>query len=131
MIENTNAMKSAAYVAYNETANSFQDYLGQHATSLAVIFDNGKPHSKLATEQQLIYDAYMMKMLNSMEATYLHHRDGTMPDDVFEGKVVGFQQALQTGFQSQDWLRLRGGGFSKDFQRFMEDEIIGEESDDA
>jgi hypothetical protein len=131
MVENTIVVRSAAYEAYNETANSFLDYQGHHAASLAASFDSTEPYSKWTTEHQLVYDALLMKMFNSMETTYLHYRDGTMPNDVFEGKVEGFQEAMQTRFNAQDWQRHRSGGFSRDFQRFMEDELIGAQPEKA
>jgi hypothetical protein len=127
---NTNAVRSSTYAAFNETANSYYDFQGQHASALGEIFADPDQPNVSTLEQFLLLDALMMKSFNSMEAFYLHHRAGSLDDDVYAGKVAGFRKAMVDQFTQEQWARLRSNGFSTDFQRFMETEIIGTQGDD-
>ena len=118
---NTNAVHSATYEAYNEAASSWWDYRGQHAAALAPLIGE--------TEQQIILAGLQMKMFNTMEATFLHHRAGVMDDDVFEGKIHGFQAAMKTEIHKVAWRQMQGAGFSRGFQQFMETDLITAEMD--
>ena len=73
-------------------------------------------------------EALMMKSFNSMETLYLHHRAGSLDDDVFAGKISGFRKSMEDQFAQEQWAQLRSNGFSDDFQRFMETEIIGDQA---
>jgi hypothetical protein len=116
-IENTKAIRAASYEVYNETSNSYFDYLGSHAASLATMLDR--------SEADLIWMGLQMKMFNSMEVCFLNHRAGAMDDHVFEGKVGGFKSAMSQERNKRSWIEMRDVmGFSGEFKQFVDSVLI-------
>lgn len=116
-IENTKAIRAASYEVYNETSNSYFDYVGSHAACLAPMLDT--------SEADVIWLGCQMKMFNSMEVCFLHHRAGAMDDHVFEGKVVGFKSAMSQERNKASWAEMRDVmGFSGEFKEFMDTVLI-------
>ena len=127
---NTDAVRSTSYEAYNETANSFLDFWAEHASTLARVQVEHTAIESLSPEDTIVYLAYAMKTFNSMEATFLHHRAGSLDEDVFQGRKAGFQNAMSfvppgtSNLLPQAWAWLRTNGFSSEFQAFMETELM-------
>ena len=130
---NTEAVRSSAYEAYNESANSYLDFQAEYAEELAAIYATTN-NEEVTPAQWYIHDAQVLKVLNTYEATYLHHRAGTLDDHVFEGRVDGFRRTINKGGRlnlADLWPSYRDRPFSNEFKTFMETEIIGVEPPDA
>ena len=128
--QNTNALRSSAYESYNQTSNSFWDFLAQHATQLSEVLQHSSL-DQLTSEQTYLYMSFAMKIFNSMETTFLHHRAGSLEQDVFEGRLTGFHSTMTDELLVQSWQRQQRLGFSQDFQVFMNSRIIGTPSQDV
>ena len=121
------------YEVYIETANSTLDFWAEHASTLARIQEEHTGLGTLSTEEAIILLAFAMKTFNSMEATFLHHRAGSLDEDVFQGRKAGFQRAMSfvppegNNLFPQAWGIMRTNGFSRDFQSFMENELIADQ----
>ena len=92
---NTDAVRSSNYAAYNEVTSSFTDFLADHAKSLAAI----QEHTSLdqfTAEEFLIYGGLATKVLSQIESMYLHHRAGSLDNDVFEARMDAFVQYMIT-----------------------------------
>jgi hypothetical protein len=126
---NTNAVRSSAYAAYSETANSWAHFAGQHAEELAVIqqFTNLEA---LSEEQKILWMANALINFSAWEATYLHHRAGVLDQDVFEAKVRAFRNSMtsasptEQALLNESWRPLKTG-YSHDFQASMDADIVG------
>ena len=90
---NTNAVRSATYQAFNDSSFSWADSEIENAAVLAKINESSSL-DELTPEQGLIWSRIMFKALTIMESNYLHHRAGSMDDDVFEAKMTGSVGAI-------------------------------------
>jgi hypothetical protein len=84
---NTNAVRSATYVAFNESSFSWADSHIENAAMVAKI-ESYASLDELTPEEVVFWRGLMFKSFTIMESNYLHHRAGTMDDDVFEAKMV-------------------------------------------
>ena len=124
--QNTNAMRSSTYEAYNQTGNSLLDFGAQFAADLATIQQHTNLQ-ELTAEQSVVYSSWAMKIFNSMEATYLHHRAGSLDEDVFEARVLGYKNLMGNNeLLNQAWMEYQQFAYTKAFKEFMDSEIIGQ-----
>jgi hypothetical protein len=85
---NTNAVRSATYQAFNDSSFSWADSAIENAAIMAKAAANGSL-AELSPKERIIWDRFMFKTFTVMESNYLHHRAGSMDDDVFESKISG------------------------------------------
>ncbi len=90
---NTNAVRSATYQAFNDSSFSWADSEIENAAVLVKINVAGSL-GELTPEQRHIWSRIMFKAFTIMESNYLHHRAGSMDDDVFEAKITGSVGAI-------------------------------------
>jgi len=84
---NTNAVRSATYQAFNDSSFSWADSRIENAVMVARIENRGGL-DELTPEELVFWRGLMFKSFTIMESNYLHHRAGTMEDDVFEAKLA-------------------------------------------
>ena len=121
--QNTKALRSSSYDAYNNAASQQIAFQGQHSAELAEIMDSATPYKELSTQQRMLLDLFSSGAFNTIEVTYLHHRAGTMDDNVFKGKVAGFRSFMNAPSAIEAWSRLQGQ-YGADFRNFMRVEVI-------
>ena len=125
--QNTNALKSTIYTSYVQNANDFNHIASRHASDFATI---GKLSSldQLSVEQAILWQCCMQSVFNQWEEVFLHYRAGSLDKDVYEAKVRAFQKSLDWaplgGLLRQTWESWKDG-YTEEFQRFMETEVIG------
>ena len=102
---NTNAVRSATYQGFTDSSFSWADTMVEQAPELAKIIQQGSIEN-LTLEQQLVWAGFAMKAFTTIETSYMHHRAGSLDDDIFEvrikgsvGTVLAFPLLLQS-FQS-------------------------------
>jgi hypothetical protein len=124
--QNTKAMRSSTYEAYNQSGNSLLDFGAQFAADLAAIQQH-TDLQELTPEQSIVYSSWAMKIFNSMEATYLHHRAGSLDDEVFEARVFGYGNLIRNdALLYQAWTEYQQFAYTKAFKEFMDSDIIGQ-----
>ena len=85
------------------------------------------------TVQEVVFINYAHRMFNLMETTFLHHREGSLGDDVFKGRVSGFGAVMRTQPGLVVVWDEAGGkelGYTAEFREFMQNDIIGSEGAD-
>jgi hypothetical protein len=90
---NTNAVRSATYQGFIDSSFSWADTMVDHAPELAEIMQQGSIEN-LTPEQQLLWTGFALKAITTIESNYLHHRAGSLDDDVFEGRTRGSVKTL-------------------------------------
>ena len=90
---NTNAVRSATYQAFNDSSFSWADSEIENAAVLMKINESSSL-DELTPEQRHILNGILFKAFTVMESNYLHHRAGSMDDDVFEAKMAGSVGAI-------------------------------------
>ncbi len=124
---NTSALRSSTYAAYIDSANEWCHFAGQHSADLAAI---GQLSSldQLDERQALVWQANLFLIFNLWESTYLHHRAGSLDQDVYKAKVRAFQQYIDFApierLMRQSWEANRSG-YTEEFQKFMDSQVIG------
>jgi hypothetical protein len=84
--QNTNAVRSASYQAFNEISFSWADSFIENAGMVAKI-ESYTSWDELSPEELVFWRALTFKSFTVMESNFLHHRAGTMDDDVFEARM--------------------------------------------
>ena len=123
---NTNAVRSATYQAFNDSSFSWADSEIENAAVLAKINESSSL-DELTPEQRHILNGILFKAFTVMESNYLHHRAGSMDDDVFEAKITGSVGAI---LNRQFWLKSfeNRQAFLPEFKEFMEARIKAAQS---
>ena len=96
---NTNATQSSTYASWNEGAQSWGDFVADNATTLALV--RTKKVDELTPDQLFVVIGYATKTFNQSQAAFLHHRAGSLPDEVMEAHLRGLVQ----GFEAVPVLR--------------------------
>jgi hypothetical protein len=84
--QNTKALRSSTYQSYVAGSFSFADTLIESAQQLSDITQHSE-FSQLSPDQQYRCNGYFLKSFTFMESHYLHHRAGSLDDDVFEARM--------------------------------------------
>ena len=137
--QNTKALRSSTYEAYANSGTAINDFMGRHAEEISAVLNDLDGYSNRVREglpptvQEVVFINYAHRMFNLMETTFLHHREGSLGDDVFKGRVSGFGAVMRT----QPGLGVvwdeAGGkelGYTAEFREFMQNDIIGSEGAD-
>ena len=75
--QNTNAVRSASYQAFNEISFSWADSFIENAGMVAKI-ESYTSWDELSPEELVFWRALTFKSFTVMESNFLHHRAGTM-----------------------------------------------------
>jgi hypothetical protein len=84
---NTDAVRSATYQGFIDSSFSWADTMVEHAGELAEIQQHNNLDD-LTAEQFMTWNGFAHKAITTMESNYLHHRAGSLDDDVFEGRTA-------------------------------------------
>jgi hypothetical protein len=87
--QNTKALRSASYEHWNEVSSAFTDFYARYAGELSEI-EACVSLNDLSPRQQKIVSAYGIKAIDQAQTAFLHHRAGTLDDDVFEARMNAF-----------------------------------------
>jgi hypothetical protein len=71
-------------------------------------------------------NAFFLKTFTMMESSYLHHRAGSLDDDVFEAKMLGAETFLvrnQFARELWDTEAVHGFGITPDFKAYMDQRL--------
>ena len=116
-----------------DSANAWCHFAGQHAADLAVVGQLSEL-DQLDERQAILWQANLFGIFNHWESTYLHHRGGSLDQDVYDAKVRAFKQYIDFPpmhrLMHQSWEANRNG-YTEGFQRFMDAEVIGTRNDDT
>jgi len=118
--QNTKALRSSTYQAFNDSSFSWVDSSIENAAMIAKI--EGKAClDELTPEERHVLRGIMFKAFTVMESNYLHHRAGAMDNDVFEAKM----SASVDGILSTPHWRESFDGFPllPAFKEYMEGRI--------
>ena len=87
--QNTKALRSASYEHWNQISSSFTDFYARYAIELSEI-EQHSSLDQLTPEQGKIHMALLVKTIDQAQTAYLHHRAGTLDDDVFSARINSF-----------------------------------------
>jgi len=123
--QNTKALRSASYEHWNDISSSFTDFYARFATELSEIERRGSLEN-LTSEQQKIVIAFGIKAIDQSQTAFLHHRAGTLDDDVFEARMNSFQMIVD-GFPllRQAWPQYLRSYPAAAFADFIENRVSG------
>ena len=85
--QNTKALRSSTYQAFNDSSFSWADSEIENAAMIAKT-QNYSSLDELTPEEREIWRGIMFKAFTVMESNYLHHRAGAMDDDIFESRMI-------------------------------------------
>ena len=133
-VENTKAVRSQIYESLNQTEIAFSDFYAEHAAEIAKL-QQLTDRDQLTPEQAILAGAFGSRTYRAIETVYLHHKNGTLDDELFEARIRGFRAfvdvfpGLRTGIELH---RSSGaGGYSEDFIQFLEDAVPSFQSDET
>jgi len=93
--QNTKALRSASYEHWNEISSSFTDFYAQYAAEICEI----QRHSsldQLTLPERIMFTALAIKTIDQAQTAFLHHRAGTLDDDVFEARLASFNSFYES-----------------------------------
>jgi hypothetical protein len=124
--QNTNALRSSTYEAWNQATSGWAEYAATHATAIAAIEEKSN-WDTLSSEEMIVYNGLVMKTFYTIEAAYLHHRAGAMDDDVFDARIAGYKVYLDANpMLRMSWRDTRTTGtinYTPEFMDFLERKI--------
>jgi hypothetical protein len=123
--QNTNALRSASYEHWNQISASFTDFYARHAGELSEI-ELHTSMDQLTPQQGKIQMALGIKSIDQAQTAFLHHRAGTLDDDVFEARISSFLIFVE----GNHLLRLAWASDLRSyptvaFRDFVESRVIG------
>jgi hypothetical protein len=120
---NTDAVRSSNYAAFVEGGATWADSQMEYAEQLAAIYAlEHTDYERLTGEQQLLLRAFLFKSFTVLESNYLHHRAGSLDDDVFESKIrVTLRSLVGNKWWSQQWQEDHG--MAPEFKAWMDKRI--------
>jgi len=89
--QNTRALRSSAYQAWNSDHQSITDLMANHPGPFA----RQRQNQALSADDQIILEAYAFKAFSQMEVTYLQHSEGGMSDEIFNARMSGLITLLR------------------------------------
>jgi len=84
--QNTKALKSSTYQAFNDSSFSWAESEIENAALIART-QNCASMEELTLEERTVWMGIMFKAFTVMESCYLHHRAGAMDDDIFDARM--------------------------------------------
>jgi len=118
--QNTKALRSSTYQAFNDSSFSWADSEIENAAMIAKTA-NCSSLDELAPEEREIWRGIMFKAFTVMESNYLHHRAGAMDDDIFESRMIASVNVI---LQRPIWRQMFPGfPLLPEFREYMEARI--------
>jgi hypothetical protein len=130
--QNTRALRSASYEHWNDISSSFTDFYAQYAAELSDIEQHASL-DELTPQQRKLVTAFGIKAIDQSQTAFLHHRAGTLDDDVFDARMSSLQLIFD-GFPllRQAWRQSLRNYPAAAFAEFIESRVTGlKAGDDA
>ena len=77
------------YEHWNEVSSSFTDFYARYAAVLCEI-QAYTSLDQLTPPERIVFTATGIKTIDQAQTAFLHHRAGTLDDDVFEARLSSF-----------------------------------------
>ena len=87
--QNTKALRSASYEHWNEISSSFTDFYAQYSSAICEIQKHANLE-QLDPSERIVFTAMGIKTIDQAQTAFLHHRAGTLDNDVFEARLSSF-----------------------------------------
>ena len=71
----------------------------------------------------MIVDALSQKLFLLMEATYLHYRDGTIDQDVYDSRLAGLLRALDNPAVRNCWEQNKGYSVTNELVQMIDSSL--------
>ena len=120
--QNTRAIRSANYAAYNQVASSWADFVANHAANMPEYGERSTPEA-LTPQQLWVRVGFATKSICQAETIFLNHRLGSIDEDVFEARMDSFQRILTEMPLMLDLFNDGVGASMSDFQEYMNERI--------
>jgi len=118
--QNTKALRSSTYQAFNDSSFSWADSAIENAAMIAKTA-NYSSLDEVTPEEREIWRGIMFKAFTVMESNYLHHRAGAMDDDIFESRML---TSVDVILQRPIWRQaFPGFPLLPEFKEYMEARI--------
>jgi hypothetical protein len=118
---NTAALRSDTYQGFIEASFSFADTTMQYAKELTAM--EQKDFEELSLEEQRIFTGYALKTFATIESSFLHHRAGSLDDDVFEARMAGSTGLFLRNRLLMDAWERRVISSTPEFREYMDKRI--------
>jgi hypothetical protein len=129
--QNTKALRSASYEHWNQISASFTDFYARHAGELSEI-ELHTSVSQLTPQQGKIQMALGIKTIDQAQTAFLHHRAGTLDDDVFDARISSFLTFMgENALLRQAWASGLRSYPTVAFRDFIEGRVTGLKPVDA
>jgi len=129
--QNTKALRSASYEHWNEISSSFTDFYAHYSAALCEI----QRHSsldQLTPPERMTFTALGIKTIDQAQTAFLHHRAGTLDDDVFEARLSSFNAFYENDpLLRQLWSYALREYPTVAFRNFVENEFTSFKAADA
>ena len=117
--QNTKELRSARHESYASLSFSVNEFRAEHAETIAKHFAG----EELTDAESIIANANAQKLFGIMETTYLHYREGTLAEDVFEARMVGLAAIMSNAPIREIWEQSKNYGFTDDFIQLVDSHI--------
>ena len=117
--QNTKELRSARHESYASLSFSVNEFRAEHAEILAKHF-SGEP---LSDTELIVANANAQKLFVIMETTYLHYREGTLAEDIYQARMVGLTAIMTNAPIREIWEQSKEFGFADDFIKLVDSHI--------
>jgi hypothetical protein len=122
--QNTKALRSSMYQAYNASSMQISDTFLNHADLLTKI----RERQELTAAETLQAHMLGAKLFSQMETIFLHYQEGMVSDEVFESRMMGFKKTLAGGMTMGSWTALKEYDLAKSFVKYVDNELLGQDA---
>ena len=122
--QNTDAVRSATYAAYADTLNTWGEFTAEHSEKLAVL-QRQSSLDQIENGDQLVLFAYAAIVFNNAESVYLHHRAGSVDEDVFLARMGSFISYFDTVPIMKEVWNQGIGAETPEFVSYIESRVRG------
>ena len=124
---NTKMLQSNLHAHWVEMASKGNTMRADHAEELARIFDsNVDDFKELPSAQKILLNAWIVEVVNHIEAAYLNHVSGVMDKGMFEAKQRNLELLLSIHPLCRSvWHNAKKGQFwNQDFVSFADAVVV-------
>jgi len=122
--QNTNAVQSSTYASWNEAAQSWGDFVADHAGTLAVI--QQKDPDELTPQERYVALGFAAKTFHQGQTAFLHHQAESIPDEVRDAHLHGVVGAFERfAILRNIWRDGLRDTFARSFVEYVEQRVAG------
>ena len=120
MKQNTRALRSGSLHTYRTEAVAMLEVTEQHTNA----FMKARNGQDLTEEERGVLRSYAYRLFGLMETVYINYHDGSVSRDVFDARMRGFKQAMETEFIRANWPVWKRYDFTEAFIEYVDSEIL-------